>query len=34
MDNMDNIEVRIPDEIRDYQEKYGGFTIRNWIGIL
>lgn len=34
MDNMDNIEVRIPDEIRDYQEKYGGFTVRNWIGIL
>lgn len=32
MDNMDRIEVRIPDEIRGYQEKYGVFTLRQWIG--
>ena len=34
MDNMDSIEVRIPDEIREYKEKYGGFTFRQWIGIV
>lgn len=34
MDNMDSLEIRIPDEIRDYKEKFGGFTIRQWIGAL
>lgn len=33
MDNMDSIEVRIPDNVRNYREKYGGFTFRQWIGI-
>ena len=34
MDNMDSIEVRIPDEIRGYKERFGGFTFRQWIGIV
>lgn len=32
MDNMDRLEIRIPEEIRDYKERYGGFTIRQWVG--
>lgn len=34
MNNMDRLEVRVPDEIKDYKEKYGGFTVRQWIGIV
>lgn len=34
MNNMDRLEVRVPDEIKDYKEKYAGFTVRQWIGIV
>lgn len=31
---MGDINIRIPAEIKDYSEKMGGFTLRQWIGIV
>ena len=31
---MKDIVIRIPEEIKDYSEKMGGFTLRQWVGIV